>query len=253
MSRRKRLRPMSHATLTDHVVAFFFTMGFRIVCKEMHSRVREVPDIYAVDRTGSVVVEVKSTRKDFLADANKTFRQRPKEGLGRWRFYASYEGIVNIEDLPPKWGLIWVNEEGVVRIVHGKSFVNRLNDNTFWFPTNPENEYWALYSLVRKAVSWGVGANGEWAYNKDDFRDKGEYFDDLEKSKEEYAEREFVLDNEPIRDYDVGKEYKEFAKRDFAFNKEPELQRVISDINTPLIPQMDYANSKVKKFIEELD
>ncbi len=207
----KKRKPMSHTEITQHVVDFLFEMGYRIVCKEMHSRVTEVPDIYAVDKVGSLVIEVKSTRKDFLADQKKQFRQRPTEGLGTFRYYASYEGIINIEDLPPKWGLMWVDANGVVTVVRGKSFVHRLDDSPYWFQTNIENEYWALYSLVRKAVSWGVGDNGDWKYNKEDFEEKAAYEEALLKVKEDYVRRTYALDfnedqEEPMRNFGMFEE-----------------------------------------------
>lgn len=206
-----RKKPMSHTEITQHVVDFLFEMGYRIVCKEMHSRVTEVPDIYAVDKVGSLVIEVKSTRKDFLADQKKQFRQRPTEGLGTFRYYASYEGIIDVEDLPPKWGLLWVDANGVVTVVHGKSFVHRLNDSRFWFQTNIENEYWALYSLARKAVSWGVGGNGDWKYNREDFEDKTAYEEQQLKVRDDYMQRTYGLleyegEEEPMRNFGMFEE-----------------------------------------------
>ena len=78
-----------HGEVQDIVAAYLMTAGrIRIVCKEAKSKHREVPDIYAVDRRGTYMVEVKVSHKDFLADARKPFRKRPKEGVGKWRYYA---------------------------------------------------------------------------------------------------------------------------------------------------------------------
>lgn len=55
------------------------------------------------------VVESKVSRADFLADAKKSFRKNPEEGVGNYRYYACPEGLIKPEELPPKWGLIYVN------------------------------------------------------------------------------------------------------------------------------------------------
>ena len=54
----------------------------------------------------SVVVECKISRSDFLADANKPFRQNPEDGLASRRFYMVPAGILAREDLPKYWGLL---------------------------------------------------------------------------------------------------------------------------------------------------
>ena len=36
-------------------------------------------------------------------------------GMGTYRFYLSPAGVITAQDLPEKWGLIWVNEAGKAR------------------------------------------------------------------------------------------------------------------------------------------
>lgn len=67
----------------------------------------------------SVLVEVKVSRADFLADAKKPHRIRPETGVGEYRYYMSPEGIIQPADLPPNWGLIWVNKRGHVKVIAG--------------------------------------------------------------------------------------------------------------------------------------
>lgn len=176
MAKKTSERKYTHAEVQDAVASYFMTAGrMRIVCKEMRSKLKEVPDIYGIDRLGTYMVEVKVTRKDFLADAKKTFRLRPKEGVGKWRYYACPAGVILESDLPPKWGLIYLHPDGKIEIVRGKRFNTRLDDNKYWFQPNYMLEYWAMYALLRKAVSWGIGSDGVWKYNKEDFMDKDEY------------------------------------------------------------------------------
>ena len=44
--------------------------------------------------------------RDFLADANKTFRLKPEEGLGSKRLYMAPAGMIAAAELPKYWGLL---------------------------------------------------------------------------------------------------------------------------------------------------
>lgn len=68
---------------------------------------------------GSVVVEVKVSRSDFLVDAKKPHRTGEVLGMGTWRYYMCPEGIITLDDLPHGWGLLWVNSRGHVRLLAG--------------------------------------------------------------------------------------------------------------------------------------
>lgn len=68
---------------------------------------------------GSVLVEVKVSRSDFLADAKKPHRNGEKPGMGNYRYFMCPEGLINESDLPAKWGLIWVNSRGHAKVVCG--------------------------------------------------------------------------------------------------------------------------------------
>jgi len=61
----------------------------------------------------SVLVEVKVSRSDFLADRKKPHRQRG--GVGSFRYFMCPEGLIDIKDLPDGWGLLWVNSRGHVK------------------------------------------------------------------------------------------------------------------------------------------
>ncbi|WP_114099663.1 adenylosuccinate synthase [Thalassospira profundimaris] len=65
--------------------------------------------------SGTYLVEVKTSRPDFLADRKKGFRADPSIGVGDWRFYLCPEGLISPADLPEKWGLIWVNSRGHIK------------------------------------------------------------------------------------------------------------------------------------------
>jgi len=68
---------------------------------------------------GSVVVESKVSRCDFLADRAKPHRNGGRCGMGTYRYYICPEGLIDIQDLPEKWGLLWVNKRGHIKLKAG--------------------------------------------------------------------------------------------------------------------------------------
>ncbi|HDN9804021.1 TPA: adenylosuccinate synthase [Aeromonas salmonicida] len=68
---------------------------------------------------GSVLVEVKVSRSDFLVDAKKPHRNGKVLGMGAYRYYMCPEGIITLDDLPHGWGLLWVNSRGHVKLLAG--------------------------------------------------------------------------------------------------------------------------------------
>lgn len=67
---------------------------------------------------GSVLVECKVSRSDFMADRNKPHRQ-PGCGMGTWRYYMTPAGLLTPDDVPPRWGLLEVNARGHVKAISG--------------------------------------------------------------------------------------------------------------------------------------
>lgn len=65
---------------------------------------------------GSVVIECKTSRADFLADRAKPHRQSVATGLGNWRYYLAPAGIITTEDLPSGWGLLVARGRSIVAL-----------------------------------------------------------------------------------------------------------------------------------------
>ncbi|OSZ33090.1 hypothetical protein BVZ28_13860 [Alcaligenes faecalis] len=95
----------------------------------------EIPDAIGFRATGhaptdgSVLVEVKVSRSDFLADAKKTHRQGG--GVGRWRYYLAPAGLIRTDELPTKWGLLEVNKRGHVKALAGPALCALGNNQGF--------------------------------------------------------------------------------------------------------------------------
>lgn len=87
-----------------------------VVLSEYATAALENPDVIGwAPEAGSVLVECKVTRADFLRDAGKAVRKSPWEGMGHRRYYLCPGGVIQVKDLPPKWGLLWV-EKGQVSV-----------------------------------------------------------------------------------------------------------------------------------------
>lgn len=88
----------------------------------------EIPDAIGyragVWDEGTVLVEVKVSRADFLADAKKPHRMNPAMGVGLYRYYLAPKGMINPKELPSKWGLIEVCDKGRLRAVVGRVMEN---------------------------------------------------------------------------------------------------------------------------------
>ena len=93
----------------------------------------------------SVLIEAKTSRSDFLRDASKPHRQIGAKALGDVRYYICPEGLIKPEELPEKWGLIYVNSRGHVKVVAGlaSSYKNKFNadDVLKWKHDNVDKQY----------------------------------------------------------------------------------------------------------------
>lgn len=71
---------------------------------------REVMDAFGVRSVGwescTVLVEVKTSRADFRADWEKPHRQDPALSGGTYRYYMAPAGLLRLDELPPRWGLV---------------------------------------------------------------------------------------------------------------------------------------------------
>lgn len=87
-----------------------------VAFKEFHSAASEIPDVLGFGLWESVLIECKVSREDFKKDFKKPHRLIGK-GMGSYRFYMCPTGLIKIEELPSKWGLIYVNEKGRAKCV----------------------------------------------------------------------------------------------------------------------------------------
>ena len=109
-----------------------------VVCEL--ARVGECPDAFGFNSVSTQLIEVKVSRADFLADKNKYWRKNPDMGLGNHRSYLCPEGIIQKEDLPKDWGLLWINERGIITEIV----------RPFWQKSSKEQEVRLMTSILRR-------------------------------------------------------------------------------------------------------
>lgn len=65
----------------------------------------ENPDVWGTTGWNAYIIEVKTSRRDFLNDLKKPSRQ-PRKGMANYRYYLLPEGTVKPDEVPENWGII---------------------------------------------------------------------------------------------------------------------------------------------------
>ena len=106
---------MTHRELVDRGVRWLRQKGCRIVLAEFTAMTVEIPDVigWRGGNQASYLLEAKASRSDYLADRNKPFRVSPELGVGQYRYFICEPNVIRVEDLPERWGLLYVKEKTV--------------------------------------------------------------------------------------------------------------------------------------------
>jgi hypothetical protein len=132
---------MTHAELVARAARWLRgTKRCGVVLTEAYSPAREIPDAIGWRSYESYLVECKVTRADFLSDLKKPHRKNPDWGMGDRRFYMTPPGLVQPDELPEHWGLLWVYPK-IVRVKKGSWGTKR--SRTAW------NERPLLFKALR--------------------------------------------------------------------------------------------------------
>lgn len=88
-----------------------------ILAERGSSTACEIPDAIGwKSARHSILVECKTSRADFRADAKKWFRQ-DGYGMGQQRYFLAPVGIIPKEELPPGWGLLEIKGDTIKTVV----------------------------------------------------------------------------------------------------------------------------------------
>lgn len=111
----------------------------------------ECPDAVGWRSNYSILVECKTTRSDFKADQRKHFKDDPRRGVGTYRFYLCPPGIIDVNDLPNGWGLLYAEPRKISRIAGPQGNSWGYGQNRDWIqPRNTDAEIAMLVSALRR-------------------------------------------------------------------------------------------------------
>ena len=84
----------------------------------------ENPDVFGIRHgngydVGTILLEAKTSRSDFLADKKKPHRIDPAMGVGKWRYFICPTDLIQPEELPERWGLIYVSNGKRCKYIKG--------------------------------------------------------------------------------------------------------------------------------------
>ena len=106
----------------------------------------EMPDAIGFKSDGSILIECKASRADFLADQRKFFRLNPEFGLGAYRYYLCPKSLLKPEDMPQKWGLLWTDKGRVY---------TKVKPEHFFGPKQIAAEHKFMLSIMRRLNNAG--------------------------------------------------------------------------------------------------
>jgi hypothetical protein len=154
---------MQHSTLVAMGVRWL-SRQCSVVLYEFATPADENPDVIGwISGAGSVLIECKLTRADFLRDAAKAVRKNPRAGMGQRRYYLCPSELIHVKDLPPKWGLLWATRGQITvkREARGHAERNLVAEVQF------------LSSMLRRAqIRIGTRPLSEWLRGENRFEAK---------------------------------------------------------------------------------
>jgi len=142
---------LTHNDLIPIAEKWLLSHGCGFALKELSTSGFEIPDCVGWSAMFSFLIECKATHSDFLADSKKVFRKRPELGIGDFRFYMCPSNLILPQELPKKWGLIYVNEKGKARkIVGGRGNIHSNWREWQFTEVNKRAEQAMMYSALRR-------------------------------------------------------------------------------------------------------
>jgi hypothetical protein len=144
---------MTHVELVHRAGKWLKSIGCTAVMTELSAATMhgETPDAIGWYNGNSIIVECKTSRRDFITDQKKPFRMVPEKGVGSHRLYLCPEDMIAASELPEGWGLLYASAEGmdIQRIVCPEGNCSWGN-GTFKNKRCMDSEIRILLSFVRR-------------------------------------------------------------------------------------------------------
>ena len=99
----------------------------------------EIPDVIGWCSGRSVMIEVKTSRADFIKDKKKFFRIHEDMGVGDLRYYCCPNGLIKPDEIPNGWGLLYEHNDKI-----------KLVEKAVRKQANLSAERNIMYSLLRR-------------------------------------------------------------------------------------------------------
>jgi hypothetical protein len=129
--------------------------GCGVALKELKSMSAEIPDAIGFSSHHSHLIECKVSRSDFMKDKKKGHRAF---GMGDYRYFICPTGLISVNELPEKWGLIYVSIE------HKATCIKRPSWDLDKFEKDRLAEQQLMYSVLRRLFIKGFFPS---VYDKD--------------------------------------------------------------------------------------
>lgn len=104
---------------------------WKYIAVELVCSAAENADVWATNGECSIVIEVKTSRADFLKDGKKWHRSEAMKDCqsGNFRYYLAPAGKIRKDELPEGWGLLEWDGKTITRVTPSKyRTVNNLAD-----------------------------------------------------------------------------------------------------------------------------
>ena len=107
----------------DGTEGFYIQQPYKFIAVELVTGAGELPDVWGMTGFDSVMVEVKISHNDFLADQKKrSRREENKYKIGNYRYYLCPAGVISKDELPEGWGLLEWDGKHINKVVQAKKF-----------------------------------------------------------------------------------------------------------------------------------
>ena len=146
---------MVHFEIVQRAEKFLKAMNCKIVIRDPFKALTmsgEAPDAIGWKSGVSFLIEVKTSRSDFLADKKKRFRIKPEQGMGDWRFYMCPPEIIKPDDLPEGWGLLWIERKTITVVKDVDRTMHRGIISEYRHEVHPRSDRGLLYSIARRRL-----------------------------------------------------------------------------------------------------
>ena len=147
---------ITHDILVKAAGKWLMKFGCGIVFEEFKSCNREIPDAIGWKDGYSILIEAKISRSDFLTDFKKPHRIDPEKGMGNYRLFICEKDLIEPEELPVGWGLLYINiKTGKVRkkkCWKGNTVYKVEDYGIIKFNANLEAERRMLISRIRRTM-----------------------------------------------------------------------------------------------------